>query len=144
MPKDQKSKCNLFDVQGDKVLQAILSMLGPCARLTKDACKTVQRVQRLFFLNEGQGLSNFLTLDLGFLKYPIFRVERTRRVFPTRAKLLEYENALVEAAALDDALEVSSACASTSNLHQWSNKLAPYSKNLDNAGLLAEIRLCHI
>lgn len=64
------------------------------------------RVQRLFFLNEGQGLSNFLTLDLGFLKYPSFKVKRTRQVFPSRAKLLEYENALVEAAALDDALEV--------------------------------------
>ena len=93
-------------VQGERILQSILSLLGPCARLTPAACKTVQRVQRLFFLNEGQGLSNFLTLDLGFLKYPSFRVNRSRRVFPNRAKLLEYESALKEAAALDDALEV--------------------------------------
>ena len=68
----------------------------------------MQRLQRLFFLNEGQGLSHFLTLDLGFLKYPAFKVDRTRRVFASRGKLLEYEKALTEAAVLDDALEVRS------------------------------------
>lgn len=92
--------------QGSKVLQAILSLLGSCARLTEDACSTVKRVERLFFLNEGQGLSNFLTQDLYFISYPNYKVWRTRGVFPTRAALLAYETALSEAKALDDALEV--------------------------------------
>ena len=92
--------------QGDQVVGAMHKMLGPCTRLREPACQAVLRAQRLFFLNESQSLSNFLVMDLGILQYPEYQVHRTRSVFPDRAALLAYEQALKQAAALDTELEV--------------------------------------
>lgn len=90
--------------------QQILDLVGPCIKLTEPPCGVVRRVQRLFFLNEAQTLSSFLAADLGVAKYPSYRVSRSRSVFTTRQDLLNYEQALLHAAELDNALEVSSVC----------------------------------
>ena len=94
-------------LQGPEVLPAMLKMTGPCMRLSLTSCDAITRLQRLFFLNEGQGLSHFLGQDLGFMRYPSFKVERTQPVFRDRSCLLAYERALQLAAAVDAALEVS-------------------------------------
>ncbi len=71
-------------------------------------CSFINRVQRLFFLNEAQNLCSFLIADLGVAKYPSYAVTRSRSVFTTRQDLLDYEQALQHAAELDNALEVMS------------------------------------
>ena len=43
---------------------------------------------------------------LSSVRYPSYRIHRTRPVFPDRAALLAYEASLREAAVLDEALEV--------------------------------------
>jgi hypothetical protein len=85
-------------------------------RLNQAPCQLVQRVQRLFFLNEAHTLSNFLAADLGVAKYPPYKVHRSRSVFADRQTLLEYEAALQDAATLDDALQVRR---STQTLIAW-------------------------
>ena len=88
------------------VKQTVLQSTGSCIQLQASMCKFVQRVQRLFFLNEAQSLSNFLVADLGVAKYPKYTVTRSRSVFTTRQDLSDYEEALRHAAELDNALEV--------------------------------------
>ena len=85
----------------------MLDLIGPCIKLSQPPCDVVRRVQRLFFLNEAQNLSSFLVADLGVAKYPSYSVSRSRSVFTTRQDLLDYEQALLHAAELDNALEVS-------------------------------------
>lgn len=85
----------------------VLTVTGPCIRLEQPLCSFINRVQRLFFLNEAQNLSSFLIADLGVAKYPSYAVRRSRSVFSSRQHLLDYEQALMHAAELDNALEVS-------------------------------------
>ena len=47
--------------------------VGPCLRLGRDMVVTARRVQRLFFLAEGQDISRFLVTNLGITKYPDYR-----------------------------------------------------------------------
>lgn len=89
-------------------MRALLALAGPCLRLAPEADCVVRRVQRLFFLNEGQDLSRFLVANLGIVRYPAYAVSRVRPAFADRAALLAYEAALGHAAALDEALEVRS------------------------------------
>lgn len=84
----------------------VLMATGPCIKLQLPLCSLINRVQRLFFLNEAQNLSSFLIADLGVAKYPSYAVTRSRSVFSCRQDLLEYECALEHAAELDNALEV--------------------------------------
>ena len=49
-------------------------MTGPCVALDHGACEVVRRINRLFFLNEGQGLSHVQVADMGILKYPPYKV----------------------------------------------------------------------
>lgn len=100
------SSAKSFVVQVE-MRQQMLDLNGPCIKLSGPPCDTVRRVQRLFFLNEAQNLSSFLVADLGVAKYPSYRVSRSRSVFTTRQDLLDYEQALLHAAELDNALEVS-------------------------------------
>jgi fanconi-associated nuclease 1 len=90
---------------GPRLCNALLSSSGPIIILNSTACTIVQRLQRLFFLNEGQDLSQFLASDLGGVKYPKYEVLRTVSVFPSRMSLLEYEDALEAAAELTEAVE---------------------------------------
>ena len=53
---------------------AVLDMTGPCVALEPAACEVVRRINRLFFLNEGQGLSHVQVADMGILKYPPYKV----------------------------------------------------------------------
>lgn len=94
--------------QDAQAMKEAMRATGPCVRLTDSFCGTVARLQRLFFLNEGHDLSRFTVSDVGVLKYPSYVVQRTRPVFPDRPALLDYEAALRQAAALDDALEACS------------------------------------
>ena len=87
--------------------QQVLLATGPCVKLQQPLCSLINRVQRLFFLNEAQNLSSFLIADLGVAKYPSYAVTRSRSVFTCRQDLLDYEQALQHAAELDNALEVS-------------------------------------
>ena len=73
-----------------------LSTPPPCRR----------RLQRLFFLNEGQGLWEFLGSELGAVCYPPYTVTATRPAFRTRRQLLDYEAALAHADALTTAVMV--------------------------------------
>ena len=60
----------------------------------------------VFFLNEGQGLWEFLGSELGAVCYPPYTVTATRPAFRTRRQLLDYEAALAHADALTTAVMV--------------------------------------
>jgi hypothetical protein len=100
--------CNgrLHAHQGERVWQEACRLLGRCVCLRAAALGWAGRLQRLFFLHEGQDMSRFLVADLGILRYPCYPVHRTRAVWPTRGALLAYEAALAHAEALDATLEV--------------------------------------
>ena len=66
----------------------------------------VRRLERLFFLDEGQGLGQFAAAGAGGLRYPQYTVAAASPVFAARADLLAYEAALGHARRLTDALEV--------------------------------------
>ena len=51
----------------------ITSTVGPCVRVAPGAAITFRRVQRLFFLAEGQDMTRFLVTKLGVVKYPPYR-----------------------------------------------------------------------
>ncbi|KAK9865184.1 hypothetical protein WJX84_006907 [Apatococcus fuscideae] len=95
----------LLDPDCNEAWAAVLEMTGPCVALDPGACEVVRRINRLFFLNEGQGLSHVQVADMGILKYPPYKVWRTRPAFQDRAALDAYELALRHAARLDHALE---------------------------------------
>ena len=107
------SQSEAHETSGCHVMQApfkqeVLTSTGPCIKLELPMCSFINRVQRLFFLNEAQNLSSFLIADLGVAKYPSYAVTRSRSAFTTRQDLLDYEQALHHAAELDNALEVPS------------------------------------
>ncbi|PRW59254.1 fanconi-associated nuclease 1-like protein isoform X1 [Chlorella sorokiniana] len=83
----------------------LLQAAGPVLQLAEPACEAVGRLQRSFFLNEGQSLSQFLASDMGALQYPQYQVHRSHRAFGSRQELLDYEAALRHAGQLTDALE---------------------------------------
>ncbi len=58
--------------------QEVLTSTGPCIKLELPMCSFINRVQRLFFLNEAQNLSSFLIADLGVAEYPSYAVTRSR------------------------------------------------------------------
>ncbi|KAL0039350.1 hypothetical protein WJX79_004346 [Trebouxia sp. C0005] len=105
----QLLKAGLEKVEGSAAeapfKQEVLTSIGPCIKLQMPMCSFINRVQRLFFLNEAQNLSSFLIADLGVAKYPGYAVTRSRSVFTNRQDLLDYEQALQHAAELDNALE---------------------------------------
>ena len=49
------------------------AVVGPCVRVAASAATTFRRVQRLFFLAEGQDMTRFLVTKLGVVKYPPYR-----------------------------------------------------------------------
>ncbi len=51
----------------------ITATVGPCVRVAPGAAITFRRVQRLFFLAEGQDMTRFLVTKLGVVKYPPYR-----------------------------------------------------------------------
>ena len=64
----------------------IASAVGPCLRLAPAAAVTFRRVQRLFFLAEGQDMTRFLVTNLGVVKYPAYR-NRLSQPCPNRRPL---------------------------------------------------------
>ncbi|KAI7839720.1 hypothetical protein COHA_006524 [Chlorella ohadii] len=89
----------------------LLQAAGPVLQLAEQACEAVERLQRLFFLNEGQSLSQFLASDMGALQYPQYQVHRSHQAFASRQELLDYEAALRHAGQLTDALEANGVAA---------------------------------
>ncbi|KAI3439047.1 hypothetical protein D9Q98_001457 [Chlorella vulgaris] len=83
----------------------LLAATGPVVQLAGGACQAVARLLRLFFLNEGQSLSQFLATDLGIVRYPQYQQQRSGAAFASRQELLNYEAALDHAAQLAEAHE---------------------------------------
>jgi hypothetical protein len=110
--------------------------LGPCVQLTPPFQALLQRLQRVFFLEEGADVGRAVAAEKGALRYPRYSVARCRPAFPSRQALLAYEDALEHARQLDGALEVShlpgatrcclllhSPCAAVAGL-QWQHSLS--------------------
>ena len=62
--------------QGERVWEDACGVTGRCVRLSAAALRWCSRLQRLFFLNEGQDLSRFLVADLGISRYPSYTVRK--------------------------------------------------------------------
>lgn len=88
-----------------RLLRLLAELAGDLIVLDQGSCVVVERLERLFFLNEGHDLALFLATDFGAIRYPDYEVYRTRGVFPSRMALLAYEEALEAATALTIALE---------------------------------------
>eukprot|EP00798_Chlamydomonas_sp_ICE-L_P020854 gene20854-27687_t len=65
----------------------------------------IQRVQRVFFLNEAQDLSSFVATERGDAAYPRYTVCRSSSAFQNREALLAYELALCQAGELEEKLQ---------------------------------------
>jgi len=87
------------------VLRELLSTSGPVLKILSSSYKALERFQRLFFLNEGHSLGQFLATDAGVVKYPNYSLTRQSPAFPTRDHFLRYETALQQAETLTLALE---------------------------------------
>lgn len=85
--------------------QHLLSSSGAIVRLHSKACLAVNRLQRLFFLNEGHSLAQFLATDSGTVRYPRYCLTRKRPVFLSAQQFCDYERALKQAEHLTIALE---------------------------------------
>ncbi|MCL7050723.1 hypothetical protein MKW94_002963 [Papaver nudicaule] len=83
----------------------VLDRTGKCVRVSSTAESLLWRVQRLFFLNGEQDLNAFLMVDLGLVKYPAYTCIVHNQIFPSRADLLAYEEALEVAQIMDESLE---------------------------------------
>jgi len=98
--------CNSSSNPAAQALATLLSASGTLLRLRPEALVSVCRLQRLFFLNEGHSLAQFLAVDTGAVMYPPYPLSRAAAAFPSRQHLLEYEAALAHAEELTRALEV--------------------------------------
>lgn len=87
------------------VLRELLSTSGPVLKILSSSYKALERFQRLFFLNEGHSLGQFLATGAGVVKYPSYPLTRQSPAFPTRDHFLRYEIALQQAETLTAALE---------------------------------------
>ena len=87
------------------VLRELLSTSGLIVKILSSSYIALERLQRLFFLNEGHSLSQFLATDAGVVKYPSYPLTRQSPAFPTRDHFLRYEIALQQAEILTTALE---------------------------------------
>ncbi|CAG7896843.1 unnamed protein product [Brassica rapa] len=83
----------------------ILERTGLCAKISSTAESLIWRVERLFFLNGEQDLSSFVLLDLGIIKYPIYKCIDSDQIFSDRTKLLAYEEAIEVAQLMDESLD---------------------------------------
>lgn len=80
-----------------KLAKLVAAACGAAFRVPRTWTRVLQRLQHLFFLNATQDVSRFLVTDLGVVRYPEYRVVRTRPVFASRAALDAYELAMEEA-----------------------------------------------
>ncbi|CAA7048148.1 unnamed protein product [Microthlaspi erraticum] len=83
----------------------ILERTGLCAKISSTAETLIWRVERLFFLNGEQDLSSFVLLDLGIIKYPMYKCIDSEQIFSNRTKLLAYEEAIEVAQLMDESLD---------------------------------------
>ncbi|CAF2218768.1 BnaA08g03310D [Brassica napus] len=83
----------------------ILERTGLCAKISSTSESLIWRVERLFFLNGEQDLSSFVLLDLGIIKYPIYKCIDSEQIFSDRTKLLAYEEAIEVAQLMDESLD---------------------------------------
>ncbi|XP_026419372.1 fanconi-associated nuclease 1 homolog [Papaver somniferum] len=110
----------------------VLDRTGNCIRVSSTAESLLWRVQRLFFLNGEQDLNAFLMVDLGLVKYPAYTCIVHNQIFPSRADLLAYEEALEVAQIMDESLEVDDhvkvkSCIELSDARISSSREAPQS-----------------
>lgn len=92
------------------VLGAVLAETGPVLAVPGTVLTVLARLQRLFFLAEGQSIGQFMAARAGGARYPQYTIRRTRPVWGSRGELLDYERAVANAGALLDALEVICVC----------------------------------
>lgn len=93
------------DLVGTIMMEKVFEVLGPILITPTGITTILNRLQRLFFLNEGQSLGNFLARDYGTVSYPKYETNRRHAVFLDRQQLLQYEEALTQAEKLTLALE---------------------------------------
>ncbi|XP_042433885.1 fanconi-associated nuclease 1 homolog isoform X2 [Zingiber officinale] len=82
----------------------ILEQTGTCIRISSLA-DVFWRIQRLFFLNGDQDLSEFLLVDLGIIKFPDYVCNVSHQIFEDRSDLTDYEEAIEVAQIVDESLE---------------------------------------
>ena len=72
----------------------LLTVTGPCVRVTPTAATTLSRVERVCLLNEAHDVQRFVLAERGVVRYLPYMVSRSCSAFASRAQLLEYEAAL--------------------------------------------------
>ncbi|KAG9446705.1 hypothetical protein H6P81_012833 [Aristolochia fimbriata] len=76
-----------------------------CVQISSASESLFWRIQRLFFLNGKQDLSAFLLIDLGLVKYPSYICNISFPIFPSRADLIAYEEAIGVAQLIDQSID---------------------------------------
>jgi fanconi-associated nuclease 1 len=78
----------------ERLTEHLLGVAGACVSIAKQCDETLQRMERIFLLNEGLDIHHFLLAEKGVVRYPEYECKRLSAAFASRAQLLEYESAL--------------------------------------------------
>ncbi|GBF88189.1 fanconi-associated nuclease [Raphidocelis subcapitata] len=89
-----------------RIVTAVRAAVGPLMCMAPEVARLFERLQRLYFLSEGQDISAFVAAARGGVRWPRYPLcSAALSVWPTRSALLAYEEALARGAALEDALQ---------------------------------------
>ncbi|GAX84968.1 hypothetical protein CEUSTIGMA_g12389.t1 [Chlamydomonas eustigma] len=96
---------DVSDLIYGELKQALGGSAG-CIRINPHWQGLMQRMQRIYFLEEGQDLTRFVASRRGAAPYPKYTVSRSQSAFPERTALLLYEEALSQAQQLEEAISL--------------------------------------
>ncbi|KAL9604778.1 MAG: hypothetical protein Q9219_000226 [cf. Caloplaca sp. 3 TL-2023] len=89
-------------------MQKILSVTGPCIRLSSAAFKLFERVHLVFYRSTEWNEKSLTTIILARISrrnFPSYIVSRSTNIFPSRTALLEFEASIRTQFAIDSILE---------------------------------------
>jgi len=102
---DSKSDMN----RDSHFLRKILSITGPCIRLSLPTLKLFERVHLVFYRSTewtDKSLTTIILARISRRNFPDYVVSRSQNIFPTRADLLEFEASLRTQFRVDNILEL--------------------------------------
>ncbi|KAK6501825.1 hypothetical protein TWF481_009648 [Arthrobotrys musiformis] len=99
---------NNSDIRTKSIVSKILSITGPCIRLTDSVVTLFARVHLVFYRSTEWTEKSLTTLILARImkrNFPSYFVCRTANIFPTRTALVDFEHALKLQSQVDEILE---------------------------------------
>jgi Fanconi-associated nuclease 1 len=124
--KRMEDQAPIFSSKYTSMFELILDACGGTIfEISAVHARSFQRIQRLFFLNEGHSLGMWHAIESGYLSYPSYLITRKTSVFGDQEMFQKYELSLVHAHKLLNAVQQKN----DAEIDKW---LEPAWKMLDN------------